>query len=324
MKKSLIFILPLILFLGCADKNVFKPQKVVKKRLSYEKKDTVLVDYTHKALTFQKEKGFLNKKVEYFDENGKSLGSFEKLSENLAVNGDTLLLLDSKQKIKLPYLVYRAYKKDNLIAVVFENNAEGVYDLKKNKLVFYKENEPVLVAKYLGVAPIFYKDLILFPLLNGNISVVDANSLSFIRNLSLGENIINNIIFLKIVNHQLFMATPNKLVLFNPNFLVSYDGDIKHILTDGKDLYVFFVGGKIIRFDSDLKKLKETKLDFADYFAPTVCNGYIYTVTSNGYLIKIDRNLKTLVFKTNKFKTDEPLKMKGCKIYNDNKVFIIE
>ncbi|WP_457564662.1 hypothetical protein [Caminibacter sp.] len=333
MKRLLI--LPLIFFVGCSTRDVFIPKKAVNKPLKSQSHKT-LEDYTKRTLTFKqlelnytKPTSFIDDGVRgvyiYYDKNGKKLGKFEKINKDLAKNGTKLLIIDSKKIVNLPYMAASATKKRNLIAIVFENNAIGIYDLNKNSLVFYKEFSPSIVGKYLKASPVFYQGLLLFPLLNSNIAVYDLRSDNYLRTMDLGdENLISNIIFLKIVNNQLFMATPHELVLFNPNFLINYKGNIKHIIDDGEYLYVFLVGGEVIKFNSKLKKIKTVKLPFADYFAPSICNGKIYTVTKNGYLIEFDKNLNYKVYSGNNFNTDVPLRLVGCKIYNEDRVYEIQ
>ncbi len=333
IKSALI--LSMFIFAGCSTKDVFTPKHPVKKTLQ-SKTSKTLEDYTKKTLTFKqlelkyvKPVSFIDDGVKgvyvYYDGKDKKLGKFEKIAPNLAKNGLYLLVIDKKKRIKLPYMPASAAQKGNLIAIVFENNAIGIYDLSKNSMIFYQENQPVIVAKYLKASPVFYQGLILFPLLNSQIAIYDLRAGRFLRTMNLADdNVISNIIYLKIVNSQLFMATPHELVLFNPNFLVDYKGSIKHIIDDGKYLYVFLVGGKVIKFDSNLKKIKTINLPFADFFAPSICNGKIYTVTSNGYLVKIDKNMKYTVYSGNKFNTDDPLRLKGCRIYNEDRMYEIQ
>ena len=320
MKKLIGFIL-MIFIVGCANKE-FEPKHPISKSLPY-KSFKELYDYTKNTETFKTSKWF--GKTVFYDAEGHKLGKFEKINNDLAANGDKLLLIKEKKVIKLPQLVFRATKKGNKIAILFENNAFGIYSLKKNKLVFYQQDDNVVSARYLSADPLFYQDLILFPLISGKVAVVDAKTNQFIRNLDISDgSIIDNIIFLKIVNNNLFMATPKKLVLFNPNFLIDYKADIKHIIDDGKYLYIFEVDGTIVKMDTNLKILKKKKLDFADYIAPSICKGNIYTITTNGYLLKITPDLKITVYDTGEFDTDKPIRIKGCKVYNDDKVFFIE
>jgi hypothetical protein len=73
----------------------------------------------------------------------------------------------------------------------------------------------------------------------------------------------------------------------------------------------------------DLKKIKEIKLPYASFSLPSICNGKIYTVEHEDYLIEIDNNLNYKVYEGD-FDTDVPLKIQNCKIYNEDKVFVIE
>jgi hypothetical protein len=322
MKKYLLIIAGLI-FVGCSTKH-FEPKKVYEKNLKESSLNKKLSDYTYKHLTFVKTNGFFKEKKEYFDENGRSLGEFIKMNDDLAVNGDKLLIISQKKVIKLPNLIYSATKKGNLVAVVFEDNEYGIYDLQKKDLVFKNSDDGMLEARYIHASPIFYHDLVLFPLLTGNVAVVDLTKKQFIRNLIISQkNINDNVIFLKIVNDRLFMATPHALVLFNPNFLIHYDDDIKYVLDNGNYLYIFTIDGRVVKLDMNLKKIKEIKLPYASFSLPSVCNRKIYTIEHEDYLIEIDKNLNYKVYEGD-FDTDELLKIQGCKIYNDNKVFVIE
>ena len=330
-----LFLVLTILFAGCATKQ-FEDKNAKEVNLKSNSSEKSLEDYTKKALTFKELKlkyvkptSFIDDGVkgEYvnYDLNGTELGKFKKLDKNLAVYADEIKVLKNNQNIKLPYLIYSATKKGNLIAVVFENNAYGIYDLSQNRLVFYKKSDDAITAKYLGEKPLFYNSLILFPLLNGTIAVVDANALKFVRNIDISDDfIIDNVIYLNIVNDNLLMATPKRLVLFNPNFLIDYKDSIKHVIDYDGYVYLFNNEGKVIKFDSNLKKIKEKEFPFASFFAPSVCKGNIYTLTSSGYLIKLTPELNATVYKTDQFDTDFPLKIKGCKIYNQDKVFFIE
>ncbi|NPA87236.1 MAG: hypothetical protein GXO01_00890 [Epsilonproteobacteria bacterium] len=333
MRKLLI--IPALLFLGCSTKDVFIPKNTQTKKLQQQTQAKELYDYTKKTLTFReldlvykKPKSFIDDgawgEYEYYTKDGLKLGKFKLINDDLAANGYKLLLIKEKKVIILPYLILNATKNGDNIAIVFENNAMGVYNLNKG-LIFYQPSDEVLSVKYLGESPLFYQDLVLFPLLNGNVGIYDLRAHKYLNTLAISEGAVNNnIIFLKIVNNQLFMATPSKLVLFNPNFLIDYKADIKHIVTDGKYLYLFLVNGKIVKLNSNLKKEKEINLKFADYFAPTICKGDIYTVTKRGYLLKITPDLNVTVYTGNNFDTNSPLRLKGCKIYNDDKVYFIE
>jgi hypothetical protein len=325
-----------LFILGCSSKDVFMPKNPVEKKLNNKTQTKELYFYTKKTLTFREldltyknpdmfDKDGANGEYVYYTEDNKKLGKYKLVNKNLAVNGKKLLIVDENKTISFDDLIFSASKKNNFLALVFENNAFGVYDLDKDKMIFYQKDEPTLSSKFLFANPLFYKDLILFPMLRGKVEIYDLKNNKYINSIFVSDSPINdNIIFMKIVNNQLFIASPTRLILFNPNFLINYDADIKHILSDGKYLYLFLVGGKVVKLDSNLKKIKEINLKFADYFAPSICNGEIYTVTSNKYLVKLTKDLNVTVYKGNYFDTHSPLKIKGCKIYNSDKVYFIE
>jgi hypothetical protein len=332
-----LLIIPFLFFAGCVPK-VFEPKKVEEKKLHSVLIYKNLNDYTKKTLTFStlklkyvKKENFLDDGIRYekvfYDEKGHKLGKFKKINNDLAVNGQKLLVISTKKTYNLPFLIFSATKKENLVAIVFENGKYGLFDTDSEKMKFVYDSDSVLSVKYLHAQPLFYKDLILYPLLTGNVAVVDAKVGKFIRYLNISQQQFNdNVIFLKIVNNQLFMATPSKLILFNPNFLIDYKADIKHVISYNGFIYIFTNDGKIIKLDSNLKEIKKVDLPFASFFAPSICKGNIYTVEKQKYLIKITPELNITVYKGNDFNTGSfsELKIKGCKIYNDDKVFMIE
>lgn len=324
-------------FTGCSVK-VFEPKKVETKKLKTISNYKNLSEYTKNSLTFstlklkyRKKDGFLDDGISvekiYYDAKGNRLGKFIKINKDLAVNGNKLLVVSTKKTYKLPYMIFSATKQNSKVAFVLENGKYGVYDLNSSKITTLYDGDEVLSVRYLHAQPLFYKDLILYPLLSGNVAVVDTAAGKFIRTLNISQNQFNdNVIFLKIVDNQLFMATPSKLVLFNPQFLIDYKAEIKHIIDYNKNLYIFTKDGSIIKLSSGLKVIKKIKLPFASFYAPGICKGNIWTVEKGGYLLKITPDLNVTVYNGNNFNTgtDAQLKIDGCKIYNEDKVFMIE
>ena len=335
--RYLLILAVLLFFSGCGVK-VYEPKKTEDKKLQSHSEYKNLSEYTKNTLTFStlrlkyvKKENFLDDGIRvekvYFDKKGNSLGKFIKINNDLAIKGNELYVISTKNKYNLPFLIFSATKKDNQVAVVFENGKYGLYDLTTKKMKFMFDSDEVLSVRYLHAKPLFYKDLILYPLLTGNVAVVDLQSGKYIRSLNISQNQFNdNVIFLKIVNNQLFMATPSRLILFNPSFLIDYSADIKHIIDYRGYIYIFTADGEIIKLDSNLKEIKKVKLPYASFFAPSICNGNIWTVERGGYLLKITPELNVTVYTGNNFntKSNAQLKMDGCKIYNEDKVFMIE
>ncbi len=333
--RWLIFVI--LLFLGCANKDVFTPKSAKPKELNsttiYPK---YLRDYTYKTLTFREldliykrptsfiDDGVWGKWVNY-DLNNTKLGKFKKVDRDLAVYGDELKLIKENKVIKLPYLIATASKRGDLIAVLFENNSVGV--LKNGKMVAYKKGDEVIAGRYLRAKPIIADDVIVFPTLNSKIYFYVISSNTF-KPMDLSSyELIDNVIFAKYIasEDKLIVATPYKVVVitsFGVEVLNKYR--VKHIVMMDKYIYIFTIAGRVLKYDLDLKKMKGVDLPFADYFAPGVCRGRIYTLTSNGYLIEFDKDLNYKVYKTDQFDLASPLRIRGCRIYNDDKVYEIE
>jgi hypothetical protein len=106
---------------------------------------------------------------------------------------------------------------------------------------------------------------------------------------------------------------------------LDYKDDIKHIIDDGRYIYLFTVDGRIIKFGKGLKKLKSVKLKFAEFYAPTLCEGKIYTIEKGGgYLIEIDPDtLSYKVYDGTYFNTSDPLRLRKCKIYNGKTIYTL-
>ena len=329
-----LFLVTLFIFSGCSTK-VFEPKEVKNKKLKDVTISKNLEEYTNKNLTFStlklkytKKQNFLDDGIRvtkvYYDKNNK-LGEFIKINKDLAINGNKLFVISTKKVYTLPYLIFSATKNKNLIALVFENGKYGIFDLNEKKLKALYDSDESLSVKYLHSSPLFYKDLVLFPLLNGGVAILDLNKFSYIRTLNISnEPFNNNVIYLKIINNKLFMSTPSKIILFNPNFLIDYKAEIKHIIDFNNFIYLFTIDGEIIKLNLDLKEVKKVKLPYASFFAPSVCNKNIWSVEKKGYLLKITPDLKVTVYKGNNFNTFSMLKIDGCKIYNEDKVFLIE
>ena len=197
-----LLILLVIFFTGCSVK-VYEPKKTEHKKLPVNNEYKSLSEYTKNTLTFSTLKlkyvkksdilddGIRVEKV-YFDKKGNELGKFIKINKDLAVSGKKLYVISQKKVYELPFLIFSATRKDNLVAVVFENGKYGVYDLNNKKMKFIFEGDGVLSVRYLHAQPLFYKDLILYPLLTGNVAVVELNNGKYIRSLNISQNQFND------------------------------------------------------------------------------------------------------------------------------------
>ena len=321
------------LLAGCSNRDVFMPKKYETKTLKTGLLDNKEVkDYSKNSLTLRELQLNYDKngqpywKWVNYDLKGHKLNQFVKSSDDLAIYKNRVLLIKENRVVDFPYLVFDVEKKGNLLAVLFENNYYGIYDLNSKKFLFLDNGDETISARYLHAKPIFYKDLVLFPLLSGEVAVVDGKSFKYLRSIPVSDDKLNSsIIFMKVLGDSLIIASNNKVINFNPMFLFSYSYNIKHIvLFDGK-VVVITIDGRVIFLDNKLKKLKTIDFKNADFLYPTICNGKLDLLSYNGYLVEIEKDYSYKILKLkNRFDKNYLIKMQGCKIYNADEVFEIE
>jgi hypothetical protein len=315
-----------LLWTGCSTREKFHPEKVEVKTLP-SKSSPFLYDYTKNRETFRK--GGLFFKNEYLNDLGEKLGDFKMVGARLAGRGNLLKDLDTNRTYTLPAPVVTASKGGGMIAFLLTNNGYGLLNPETGKIEFFQVGEESFSGTYLEPPPLFYHNLVVFPLLSGDIIFYDLNLQKVVNRFTIatGDQPFNrNIIYLSILNDYLYAATPSKIFVFAPHYYLDYKDDIKHIIDDGTYIYLFTVDGRIIKFGEGLKKLKSVKLKFAEFYAPTICNGKIYTIEKGGgYLIEIDpQTLSYRVWDGTPFNTSDPLRLRGCKIYNGKTIYFLK
>jgi len=313
-----------LFFSGCT-KEQFEPNEVHSLDLP-ESSTPFFYDYTQKGETFQK--GWLFFEKSYTDSVGRKLKRFKYLGDNLATAGNKLKDLTTGKLYQLPGRILTATRHGDLVAFVAENNSYGILNLKTGKLPFYSADDEQFGGAYLVASPLFYEDIVAFPLLNGIVVFYSPTKNRVVNRFVVTTDTSpfnNNIIYLNVIDDQLYTATPNKIVVFGANYYFQYSDDIKHVIDDGNNIYLFTTDGRIIKFNQGLKRERSVKLKFAELYAPTLCRGYIYTIEKNGgYLIQIDpKSLSYKVFDGPAFDTSDPLRLRECKIYNDRRIFKI-
>lgn len=168
-------------------------------------------------------------------------------------------------------------------------------------------------------APIFLDTIIVYPSLDGKLSIVDRASLRVIRNIIISsEDFFNNVIYLGIVNNQMIAATASKLVVVTPERTHSMSEEIKNIALLGEEIFIFTKDGRIIKSNLSLQRLKEVKFNFAIFNEASVYQNHIYVFEKTGYLMKLDLNLENIqIFEFKDAKEAVTFMGEGKLFYND-------
>jgi len=286
MKKRLILpILALFVFTGC--KQYFEPNPKYVAQPIYVTKDTrsPIIYFTRNVATLK---------------DGTMLPSYNKLPQGfvaidneLAKNGSILLV--NGKKIKFNSLIVTAKKRNNLIAILFGDNHFELYDLNKEKSIVNVTLGDVLALRKFVAQPYFYKDLLLIPSLNGKLVIFDLRIDKVIKSIVVSQkDYFNNIIYLDVKNDNLIVATRDRVLVISPNMVFSKEYNIKHILVDNNNIYVFTIEGDVIKLNFELKELVHKEFKYANIIFPMFYNNKIYFLTrgDHSFLIVLDKKLK--------------------------------
>jgi len=283
--KQIAFILFIFLLSGCREYFEPQPDKLTKPILVKDSLNSKIEYFTPKVATLENRKVLpLNKKLPK---------DFIAIDENLSKNGN-ILKVDNKD-IKFDELIVTATKKDNLIAVILNNNDFKLYDLNQDKVIFSQNFGDFLALRKFIAKPYFYKDLLLIPTLNGKMVIFDLKQNKVIRSVVISQkDYFNNLIYLNVKNDNLIVASRDEIFVITPEMVVNKPYNIKHILVDDKYVYVFTIEGRVIKLNFALKELKTKEFKYANIIMPVFYNNKIYFLSrgDKSFLISIDKDLK--------------------------------
>lgn len=188
-------------------------------------------------------------------------------------------------------MVASASVDNNSLALVTSDNSLYLFDMKKDEAIYQKKLEDISVLDSRIASPYFLGSLVIYPTLDGKLSIIDRYNGDHIRDIivSAGRQF-NNIIFLDIVGDRMFAATAKRIIGISPRNINYLDDDIKDAILLEDRLFVFTKDGKILLTDLDLKVKNEQKHSFAIY-SGAIFDGSLYAVEKRGYLIKSDLEL---------------------------------
>jgi WD40 repeat protein len=291
MKKYYSLIVFIFLITGCTTREYYHPSASV---LSDEE-IYVSNKLPAKIKFFTREEATLDNS-QIVPDNIILKNGFVALDKELAKKSNILLVNNDKQ-IKFDKLIVQAVKKNNLIVVLFSDNSVKFYDLIKNKSIFsYKFADSLALRKFVA-APIFYKELVIVPTLDGKIAIFNAKTNKLIRDIVISKkDYFSNIIFLSVIQDTLIVASRDNIISITPGVFSQKSYNIKHIIATKNNIYIFTIEGYIKKLNLQLKEISSIKLDFANIIAPTFVDNYIYFIEHghDTYLVKLDMNLKKL------------------------------
>ncbi|WP_120830754.1 plasminogen-binding protein pgbA C-terminal domain-containing protein [Helicobacter pylori] len=199
----------------------------------------------------------------------------------------------SQQSIVIPLETFAlsASVKGNLLAVVLADNSANLYDITSQKLLFSEKGSPSTTINSLMAMPIFMDTVVVFPMLDGRLLVVDYvhGNPTPIRNIVISsDKFFNNITYLIVDGNNMIASTGKRILSVVSGQEFNYDGDIVDLLYDKGTLYVLTLDGQILQMDKSLRELNSVKLPFASLNTIVLNHNKLYSLEKRGYVIEVD------------------------------------
>jgi hypothetical protein len=325
MKYLIYVIIAINFFIGCSSKNNFEPEKVI------DNLDISIKNISNDIQSFKINNGITLKDGSVLVSSGllkeKLPNNFNLINYNnnmvIAVNNNELMI--GSETYKFNQEVVAATLKNNLLALVFIDNSISIYNIKIKKTIFKDYFEHSYLNDIKIVNPYFMDNLILFPMLNGKVIVVDSNTKKTIRTIAVNTSSdIKNIIFLGVIGENFIIANSNKILSIGNGVINSKEYDISNITTAKNNIYLTTIDGNILKLDKSLNVLASKKYKFANFFTIVYTNGSIYALESQGYIVLIDDNFtKDSIYKF-EFDNTKYIVPIDNKIYFENKFLEIK
>jgi hypothetical protein len=329
MKSIILFIFMIAILSGCSSKQYYVPEKNIIYGL--DKEVLTASDYIVNINAI----GATTKSNRIINKDGISElvlpNGYEYLndSENgiLAANKDgDVWISDQNLTINFRANPIAATLQDNLLALVFNDNSYGVYDVKEGKLKFKEYLDKSYVNDTRIAAPVILNKIILFPMLDGKIVIVDKEKFITSRTILVDpQNEIKNIILLKTVGDTLIAASGNKIVSLHKGKYGTKEVSIKNYFVDENNIYLTLLDGTVMKLDFDLNILQSKKFKFAKFHAISKDKeGNLYLLEAEGYMIRLSNDFKETKVYDFSFYDDEKVYTNGSKIYFENKLFKLD
>jgi len=321
MKQVLILLSVLFLLTACENKKYFEPEDI-NDTLKVEESSlpSSIKSMNRDGATLEDGTILTNEGISKFKlpENFQFL-NISNTGKVLATNYKDKILIGNEE-LDIQNVVVAASLKDNMLALVYSNNAIELFDIGTKKTL-YKEYLTLSLANDTRIAnPHFMGNLLLFPTLNGKVVIISTQTNESVKNISVDlDSEFNNIIFLKVIQEEqtLIAATANKIVTISTKNILSKDYEIRDIITNNKDIYIATIDGRIIKLNLALEERASKKYKYSKIYALAFTDS-LYAIESQNFIIKISKDFSEDKIYNFDFDNEERLIVINNKIYTDS------
>jgi len=331
MKLFILTISSLLFFSACSqkkyfepeDSNFFNPYKVLVS-------DEYIKTFNTKGASLENgtiidQKGIVTTKLpagfEYLNHMDNTIIAADKNKRILVRTND------NDEIIELSRNVIASSKEENLLYLVFSDNAFGIYDIKNKQFKLKEYGQHAYLNDIRIASPLILNNIVLFPTLDGKVIVVDKKSFKTVRTITIDpDNQIKNIILLEAHGDTLIAASQNKLVTIHDGKFNSKEFFIQNsLVTDDGNIYIAQLDGTIAKYNLSLQELASQKFKFARVLGMQKDKkNNIFALELGGYLIKIDPELTQYKVYSFPFENDEKVFATNGKIYFENKILFLD
>ncbi|RLA75089.1 MAG: hypothetical protein DRG11_02735 [Epsilonproteobacteria bacterium] len=322
MRYIFVIFFFILVFSGCVQKQYFQPDDTVGYVPSEDiVEDSYILNYISGRLILLENDKLITKDKELATklQKNQEIVNYEHDEVFISYNND-LILSDTNRTIKLESKVISLAKKGNILALVLQDNSMILYDLELDEVVFKEKHDHSYINNKKVATPIFINKTVLFPTLDGKVSVVSLSQRKTLRNLIVATTgLVKNVSYLNVVNNTLIAATNNNILTFGNTKLNLKEYEVANIVADGGFIYIATVDGQIIKLNHKLEEINKKKYKFAKILTLAVTNKFIYGLESQNYLIKLSKNFKTSQIYDIWFNEYEKTTYLKDKLYYDNR-----
>jgi hypothetical protein len=327
--KNLLILLLVLVFTGCESKKYFEPDDVYG--------DVYSSGYLPDYIKDTKRNGATLDNNQFISKYG--LSDIKLTEDFLYVNDTSEYVLSANENNKLEYINKSTKERkilnfdrkvvtstigfDMIIAVTLDNSVH-VYDLVKKEFVKTIKNNIVNSIDSRIASPVFYNSLVLVPLLDGKVLLLDKASKKVIKSFTVDtKNHFSNVIFMSVLDDKLLIATQHNILSITDNGTDFNELSIRDVILFKNRIYILARDGNIHILDDELKIVKSKKLKFA-VFTGAVNGKYMYALEREGYLVAVDEDLITTNVYDFSEIDNEKIAIIDNKVYFDNKYFELD
>jgi len=324
-----LLLLASLIFSGCSSKKYFEPEQTFSASGAVSSYGGTIVDQSRDGATLQN--GY------YIGKSGISkinLGQgYRFLSESshyvLAANPEGSLKIINKSNgstlrtVALKVPIVAAAIENGIVAYILNDNAFGLYRVSTDKKLIENKSEITYAIDTRAASPMFIENLVVFPMLDGKLVVIDKNDPENATVIYLSsENVFNNVIYLSRSGNTMVAATPKKLLTIGTEGQQELRANIADVAVAGSSIYLFTKEGEVVKLDKVLNEQARKKFKFVHFSATTAVGGRVYGLDQQGSLIVLNSNLtKSKIYDIGE--VDSPVFISGNKLYKDGKIIYL-